>query len=414
MIADWLRGHGIPWFIRDEAVSGRPFVTEAVSGVIRWRRWLEHVISKIAKRPPPAPVLPHLLLGLYQLLIMDDVPCFAAVNETVESAREAGLATPLVRFLNGALRTAAAFADTFKKERLILPAPIRESYPDILYSRWAKEYGNAAALSLCEWSNTRPCVVVRPRPDRISLEKYSCMLKEAGIRASPHPFDPKRFLIIESSVPASMMPGYEEGLFYVQDPATAVAVDLLDPRPGQKILDACAAPGGKTALIADSIATGRGEVAATDCNVSRLHRLRQNLRRLRIDNVFTAKLNAADMDEVKRFCKGKRFDRILIDAPCTSTGVIRRRPDIKWRFSETRLQTATRTQKMLLLTLSEALEIGGRLVYCTCSMEPEENEQLICSFLRDNVRLRLLVEKKIWPPETKTDGAYAAVLERTA
>jgi len=408
MIAEWLRAGRIPWFLLNEVPSSRQFVTETVSGVIRWRRWLEHILSRIAARPPPQSVLPYLLLGLYQIMVMDDVPVYAAVNETVKSARESRIPAPLARFLNAALRTAGAEAQSFKAERFSLPAPIRESHQDIMFRRWAERYGRSAALSLCVWNNSRPRVVLRPR---IPLDEYSLMLKNNGVRFRPHRFDPARFLVIESPRPVRELPGYAEGMFYVQDPATAVPVDMLDPRPGHDILDACAAPGGKTAIMADMVAPA-GAVTACDSSPARLRRLAVNLQRLRISNVSVAQLDAADPAEISRFCRSRLFDRILLDAPCTGTGVIRRRPDIKWRFTTERLEKAARVQAMLLASLSAALKPGGRLVYSTCSMEPEENEQLVRNFLAGHPWMKMVSEKRIFPPATETDGAYAAVLEK--
>jgi 16S rRNA (cytosine967-C5)-methyltransferase len=208
------------------------------------------------------------------------------------------------------------------------------------------------------------------------------------------------------------LPGYNEGWFAVQDPSTALAVDLLRPQPGERILDACAAPGGKTLMMAE-LMEHRGLLVAMDSSAERLERLRENLARFGDVFVRVAEGRADDSSSLKHVLPPDArdgFDGILLDAPCTNTGVLRRRPDARWRFSLPRLQAAVQKQRALLGALAGVIAPGGRMVYSTCSLEPEENEEQVRSWLEQHPAFSMEEERALRPPDSGTDGAYATRL----
>jgi 16S rRNA (cytosine967-C5)-methyltransferase len=205
------------------------------------------------------------------------------------------------------------------------------------------------------------------------------------------------------------LPGYAEGHFMVIDPAAVQAVDLLDPQPGDHILDACAAPGGKTALIAERLRL-KGQLVAMDLRADRLPRLRANLERLGCADFV--KVVQGDARRLRPESFG-RFDRILLDVSCSNTGVIRRKPDVRWRFSKAGLTRLGVTQQALLERAAGLVKRGGCIVYSTCSLEPEENEYLISKYLAKRTDIHLVEERKTFPPVSKTDGVYVALLQKT-
>jgi 16S rRNA (cytosine967-C5)-methyltransferase len=238
----------------------------------------------------------------------------------------------------------------------------------------------------------------------------------AHIEAKPHPFQClEKFVILPRGVAVSDVPGYKEGWFTVQDPATSASVELLDPLPGECVLDACAAPGGKTAMIA-GLMEGEGELVAMDVHDDRLETLADTVKRTGWDFVEIVKGDAAKgfplRDSSGQATAGKTFDAILLDVPCMNTGVLRRRADARWRFTRDRIETLKKTQWKILTEMSKAVKPGGRLVYSTCSLEQEENEELVNRWVRQNDGWRLAKARRLFPPKSGTDGAYAALLRK--
>ena len=276
------------------------------------------------------------------------------------------------------------------------PASVRLSHPRLLIERWTKQFGADAAIRLCEWNNRRADVVLRL--NKILVDTHL-------IAGEPHPFEPGRFLILPRGVSVANLPGFADGWFYVQDPSTSVAPSLLNPRPGETVLDACAAPGGKTMQLAE-LMQGQGTLVAMDPSADRLKPLRENIARLKWNFISVVE---GDLTKEK---PSTRFNAILLDVPCTNTGVIRRRPDARWRFSPERLRAACDKQAAILDAAAACLESGGRIVYSTCSLELEENEGQVDRWLARHAEFKLADSKKLFPPESGTDGAYAALLIR--
>jgi len=410
IVERWLSSGDFP----DRLVSAaethdRPFVMEVVYGIVRRRRLLDWVIGRLAPREPDAALRPFLLVGLYQALLLEDVTDYAAVNETVDAVKAGGMSRA-AGFLNAVLRRALREKKTLLDEITGLPTAVRESHPDILVERWTNRFGEAATLELCCWNNSRPSVAVRPNLLRTTVDDFRAALAKAGIAAEPHRFSPYDFLVLPRGVKVPDVPGYAVGLFAVHDPSTMAAVDLLDPHPGGSILDACAAPGGKTAMIAQRMA-GHGRLVSMDLYEDRLALLRKNVARMRLPGVEIVKGDANDRQVLEELAPDG-FDGILLDVPCTNTGVLRRRPDARWRFSLERLKALEKKQHSMLKNVSRHLKVGGRLVYSTCSLEYEEGEGMIKRRFRDYRDMALTREVTLFPPNSGTDGIYAACLTR--
>ena len=408
IIGEWLRDGIFPDSLMQPVTENRAFVMEVVYGVARWKRTLEWVIRRYTKRTPEDNVMPYLFTGIYQVLLMDNVADYAAVSETVEAAKREGRTT--AGFVNAILRRVLRDMDSIRRDLKKQAPGLSESHPDMLIKRWTTQFGAEKALALCRWNNTRPMVTVYPHCEEQGLALFVASLGKAGITLTPHPFDPNRFFSLPPGIRVTDVPGFDEGLFNVQDPSTVKAIDLLDPKPGEFVLDACAAPGGKTSLISERM-QDRGELVAMDLQEDRLDSLRENVGRMRMGAVRVAQGDATSEADVGALRGNRQFDRILLDVPCTNTGVLRRRPDARWRFSPEQLSQVNRIQRALLDNAARFLKPGGTMVYSTCSLEPEEDEGMVHGWVALHPRFKLIREVKLFPPETLTDGIYAASVQ---
>lgn len=391
IISSWLKSDIFPDRELDAIESSRAFIMEMVLGIVRWYGALGWIRDQRVQQKPRPEVDACILVGLYQLLFMDDVQEYAAVNETVEAAKIAG-GDRVASFVNAVLRRAQADKKIIFQALEKQSAAVRLSHPQLLIDRWMKQFGTDAAIRLCEWNNRRADVVLRVN-------------RTIQIEGQPHPFAPDRFLVLPRGVSVTSLPGFADGSFYVQDPSTSIAPALLNPQPGETVLDACAAPGGKAMQIAE-LMKGQGTLVAMDPAADRLKPLRENVARLKWDFI-----NVIEGDITKQKL-ATRFDAILLDVPCTNTGVIRRRPDARWRFSPERLRVACDKQAAILDAAAGRLADGGRIVYSTCSLELEENEGQVDRWLARHPEFRLADSRKLFPPDSQTDGAYAALLVR--
>lgn len=387
------------------------FLNELVSGVVRWKLLLEWICQHYLSRSPSPALQACLLSGTYQLWFMDSVPDYAAVHTTTEVARffagEGGAA-----LVNAILRNIQRNRQKLLSELDQAPLHVRKSHPLTLWQRWEAHWGTQKAVALADWNNQRPELVIRIRTAVISTEAYRNELAVSGIETQPHPAAPDQFLVIKNRGRVAELPGYEQGFFVVQDPATRLAVDLLHLKPGLRVLDGCAAPGGKTIMTADRMGP-EAEIVAVDRSRHRLALLRENLSRCGISTVRCLQLDLSSTDAAAQLGEHS-FDRILLDVPCTNTGVIRRHSDIKWSWSEERLHRTIQLQRRLLESAVRLLSPQGRLVYSTCSLEPEENSLLIEDWLREHPEFVLEEMIETFPPESGTDGIFAARLGRRA
>jgi len=406
----WLCAGDFPDRMLDEIQAPRAFVTEVVLGVVRWYRLLTWVQERVAPRPPRPRLRSYMLTGFYELLRMDAAQPHATVAETVESAktwvspRETG-------FLNAVLRRVAREREALLQELGRQPDGVRLSHPDLLLERWARSFGAERARRMCAWNNQPARVTITVCTSKIAMDAFRAALRAEGIEAEPHAYAPERCLTLPRAVRVRDVPGYDTGWFTVQDPSTLLSVALLAAQPGHRVLDACAAPGGKTLLIADGM-RGEGEIRAGDRYEDRLARLRENIRRCGWSNILVECWDAADADTFRTRAGSESFDRILLDVPCTNTGVIRRRPDAKWRFSLERLGQHSALQWKLLSVTAPMLKPSGRLVYSTCSVEAEENNELTSRWLEAHPAYEEEETRELLPGESGTDGAYAACLRQ--
>lgn len=414
IIAQWMETGDFPDRMMNRVISSRGFVMEVTYGVVKWKRELEWILKQCMKQLPGIPLRAHLMVGLYQSLHMDTVEAYAAVNETVAAVKEQ-FGQAEVNFVNAVLRRVLREKPQVLEALKSQPAGVRLSHPELLLKRWTSAFGESDAVALCEWNNTRAEVTLRINTQRIQMADFRDRLSSAGIRVEPNTFDPARFCTLSRGVNIEDIPGFEDGWFIVQDPSTLMAVDMLDPRPQERILDACAAPGGKTVAIAERI--GAGTLTAMDIHADRMGFLNDNLERMGLDGVRVVE---GDMTECRKGgagipeLAGLVYDGILLDVPCMNTGVLRRRADARWRFSLERLAKVNETQRAILDGAAEKVRVGGRIVYSTCSLESEEDEGLVASWLKDHPGFELVRERKLFPPRDGVDGAFAAILKRTA
>jgi 16S rRNA (cytosine967-C5)-methyltransferase len=347
-------------------------------------------------------------VGLYQLLFMD-VEEYAAINETVDAAKGRPGGPGNAKMINAVLRRAQRENEEIFSELKRQPDDIRLSHPDFMLQRWTRQYGEIETRKLANWNNQPPETILRVEPRMISPADFVSKMEEAGIELKLHPFsDREIFYILPRGFAVHKLPGYAEGWFTVQDPATSVSVDLLRPFPGEAVLDACAAPGGKTAMIASRM-RGEGELVAMDVHDDRIAVLSENMNRLDLDWVELVKGDARDPQKA---LGERKFDAILLDVPCLNTGVLRRRIDARWRVNSNRIKAMAEVQYEILSACAELLKENGRLVYSTCSLEPEENEDLIARWVREHPGFSKAKAKKTFPPKDGADGAFAAVIRR--
>jgi len=371
----------------------RAWTREVLFGLIRHLAEIDFIIDRLRQGEIDADTRVLLRLGIYQLWHMR-IAEHAAVNETVNLAGRAR------GFVNAILRRALRERDALDNALAKAPAHIRLSHPEFLIRRWAEQFGEEAALALCAINNEPSEVYVRAN----GLRATATELAQSVPGAEVSPFHPKA--VRTPRLPDSWLSG---GMCYVQDPSTLIACDMLDPQPADQVLDACAAPGGKTTYLAE-LMNGQGHIIACDLWKSRVEFLQRNIRRLGIRNTQPI---VADLMKPHELLKPASFDRILLDAPCSNTGVIRRRVDVRWRLSEEDFVRMPQHQFALLRRMVELLKPGGVLVYSTCSLEREEDEQVIERALRELPGLTCTEQRRTRPWIDRVDGAFAARIERS-
>lgn len=398
----WAKGYSyIDSLIEKQAAKNslskqdRALLKSLVSCVLRNRRLLDFWIAKLRKGKLDHETRDILRVGLAQLLLLG-IADHAAVNETVNCGKAStrGL-------INAVLRQAIERRPRLVGQGQDLPIPEKLSHPDWLWKRWRSAFGKPNAERLLKWNNQPAKTYARinslkgEAPEVAQHENTKALEGIDGFYEllSPPPHD-----------------WIKNGLIYIQDPATRHSVELLNPKPGESVLDACAAPGGKSVMIAAAMQND-GAILCTDSNEKRLPRLHENLENL---GVNIAQVEIHDwMQPAPKDWHGK-FDAILLDVPCSNTGVIRRRIDARWRITPESIIEIQAIQKAILTHALPCIKEGGRIVYSTCSIENEENSDFITQFLADHSEWALDGEHKALPHINKTDGAYAARLVKKA
>jgi 16S rRNA (cytosine967-C5)-methyltransferase len=426
--------------------ADRGLCHEIVYGIVRWQAALDWLIARKTNGRGQRTGLQNLLrLGLYQIFWLDRIPPHAAVHETVELAKRGGFGQQ-AGFINAILRHyLREFGETKKilADLKISQPALGWSHPEWLVARWQKHFGPEKTAQLLEWNNTPPKTFARVNtlkfsgtgvsPVSCSATKLAAPMKHTGETLVPLPRNSGDLLTrwrdenveydfvrrdwleenlvfeLKSHPPLNSLASFREGWFYVQDPSTPLAVTELNPQPGETVLDLCAAPGGKTTFVAQ-LMRNEGKIVACDISKDRLKLLRENCQRLGVTCVQFVGVQALACapDTLKR--ELQQFDRILVDAPCSNTGVMRRRVDLRWRISPEEISRLQQTQLDLLQLAAPKLKPGGILVYSTCSLEPEENGEVVKEFLRVHAGFKLENERELLPFADNVDGAYVAAL----
>ncbi len=378
LLKDLLRRHFSPFPGSD--LRDRSLVMELVKGTLRWRGRIDYLLEKLLTRPlasVPVRIQNALRLGAYQILFLDRIPDRAAVNESVELARTCGHEGH-VRFVNGVLRNLIR-----RKDRIPFPDPsdgvaclaVIYSYPEWLVRRWVDRFGKSRAESFLQSFNLSPKLFLRVNTWSIEVEECMEAIARTGREIRRDPWIPEALEVVGGGE-VTALPGFAEGWFYVQDTGSMLVSHLVGARPGERILDACAAPGGKSSHLAQMMGD-RGEIVALDENPARIGRLQKNIDRLHL-SIVRPRLGDAAAVTFPDF-----FDRVLIDAPCSGLGTLRRHPEAKWRKREEDLVRHQERQLAILRNIARLVRPGGVLVYSTCSLEPEEDENVIETFLRE-------------------------------
>lgn len=427
----------IPSRLLDEQLADSPLspgqrghATDLVHGVVRRQPTLDLLLKRFIRRPLPqveAGALVWLRVAAWELLF-STTPSYAVLNETAEAVKRQGQ-PQWTGFLNGVLRAltrdltdsmvfqpaANALPLDSGNYRVLQSSPFPDpatdplgyfrdafSFPEWLVARWAGRVESPQLLRLGFWFNTPPRPTLRVNTLVTTRELLLARLREAGIGAEEgrHP----HAIRLAQSVRVTTLPGFDEGWFAVQDESAMEAATRLAVQPGERVLDLCAAPGGKTLHLA-ALMRNEGEIIAADSDQRRLKQVADSARRLHA-SIITCETIPAD---TSRLPAGP-FDAVLLDVPCSNTGVLGKRPEVRWRLTPADLVELPQIQSRLLQAALRLVRPGGRLLYSTCSIEPEENGQLIQRVLRKQKRLRLVEERLHWPGEP-CDGAYQALLQ---
>jgi 16S rRNA (cytosine967-C5)-methyltransferase len=399
--------------------TDKTLVKKLVLGVTKWRERLDWILKSYLTRGPEKlnPWIKNVLrLGVYQIIFLDRIPPWAVVDEAVKLAEQYGN-RGTKGLINAVLRRVVREGDNVDYPDIETdPAAylsVYYSHPLWVVKRWIKRYGSTVTAELCRFDNTQPKIFIRVNSLRTTPEKLIRELKTKGIKARPNQLLPD-FLELESAEGLFKTRCFLEGHFQVQDPGAGVAVLLLAPRLGERVLDMCSAPGGKATQIAE-IMKNQGLILALDRHKGRLRMFRENIKRLGIQII------QAKAEDALNFTS-EPFDRVLVDVPCSGSGTLCRRADARWKMQE-KIEELTALQLALLERGARLLKPRGVLVYSTCSIEPEENEMVVEGFIKENPQFKL--EKatfvlpsiaddyvEIFPPRDHCDGSFAARIRR--
>ena len=437
----------------------RGLVTELVYGSVRRQRTLDALIDQLAKKPAskqPSDLRTILHLGLYQLRYLSQIPPSAAVNSTVELAKENNF-SGLTGFVNGLLRQYIRLslvgqasclplleggqdahstsqlikqggqdAHSTKQDPIKLPENpverlgILHSFPDWIVQVWLEQLGDAETEQLCEWMNTSPTIDLRVNILRTSIEEVEAAMQSAGIAVSRIPHLPQGLRLTGTIGTIANLPGFSQGWWSIQDSSAQLVSYLLDPQPGEVIIDACAAPGGKTTHIAELIGDN-GTVWGCDRTPSRLKKLQENTHRLSLNSIQICTGDSRNQSQFTNIA-----DRVLLDAPCSGLGTLHRRADARWRHTKETVTELATLQGELLEQTATWVKPGGSLAYSTCTLHPLENENIIKAFLErhphwqiespiPNSNLATFTTPegwlKVWPHRHQMDGFFMVLLK---
>lgn len=396
----------------------RAFLMEIVYGVLRYRDALDWILKNFLKKPSALGDFTrnNLRAALYQIYYMR-VPDWAVVNEAVEIEKASGKPSLVNAVLRNVLKKKHIITLPVETGSAVSRMSINTSHPEWLIRRWIDRFGKHEASLLSEANNTVPPFTIRTNTLRTTRDELLATLSAHDVLAEPTVFSPEGITVKNARTHEEL--AFAGGLFLVQDEASQLVSHLLGPRPGERVLDACAAPGGKTTHIAQ-LMNNSGVVVAAEKKTERIHRLKENINKLGITCVDIINADATELPPMET------FDRILLDAPCSATGVIRRNPDVKYRNKTRNLPAYKSRQAELLSAVSKLLKTGGVLVYSVCSTEPDEGEDVVNEFLKTDEDFRIIdaeadfsggfTEKgffRTYPHKNNMDGFFGAILCRT-
>lgn len=362
----------------------RAFATELTYGTLRTMNTLDWVISRFLREPLASLsvwVRNILRMGTYQIMFLDKVPPAAACNEAVELAKKYANYR-VVRFVNGVLRNITRNIDNIKypdiKSDPVSHVSLKYSHPTWMVERWLKEYGLNQTIELCKANNVSPPNIIRTNTLRNTRDELIARLKEEGVRATKTKYAPEG-LEVKGFLSYRSLASFKEGLFQIQDESSMLVGHVLNPVQGSRVIDAAAAPGGKATHLAQ-LMNNTGEVLAVDLHPHKLELIKENCRRLGITNINCEVGDARQMpEELYNWA-----DYVLLDAPCSGLGVLRRRPDSRWRKEAYQIPAIVKLQREMLESVSKCVRPGGVLVYSTCTITREENLGQIKAFLREH------------------------------
>ena len=407
--------------------ADRRLATELIYGTVRRQRTLDALIDQLGKRraeQQPADLRRILHIGFYQLRYLDHVPPHAVVDTTVQLAKQAHLGK-LSGVVNGMLRQYLRLREGGDPLQLpndkLQALGVLHSYPDWIIQAWQQLLPTPDVAKLCEWFNQVPKIDLRVNRLRATVDHVITALTEHGLTVMPHGNSPDAIRIVGPTGNVRQLPGYDEGWWMVQDASAQLVGYLVNPQPGETIIDACAAPGGKTAHIAELMGDS-GRVLGCDRTSSRLNKIRQNVKRLQLNSIETVLGDSREHPEFKGIA-----DRVLLDVPCSGLGTLHRHADARWRQNPEAIAGLTKLQRELLEAAVDWVKPGGVLVYSTCTLHPDENQNLIQAFLADHPDWQIhppsekspvapfITEQgwtTVWPHQQDMDGFFMVRLQR--
>ena len=406
----------------------RRFVTELVYGTVRQQRTLDTLIDRLGSRPAekqPPKLLLILRLGLYQLRYLQSPS--ATVNTSVELAKANQLGR-LSGVVNGLLRQYLRLTEA-GEDLLALPEDpvkalgIRYSYPDWVVNLWVQQVGLEEAEQLCQWLNQPPHLDLRVNQQQTTIATVQEAFAAVGIETQPIPGVANGLRLPYHRGAVTQFPGYGQGWWTIQDASAQLVGQLLDPQPGELVLDICSAPGGKATQLAELMGD-TGTVWACDRTPSRLKKVRENCQRLRLSSL---QIHTGDSRDLHPFYG--RADRVLVDAPCSGLGTLNRHADARWRQNPSSMAALTQLQHELLWEGARCIKPGGSLVYATCTLNPAENEEVVKKFLKSHSGWMIQPPQgqwvsqldaepsgwiKVWPHRHQMDGFFMVKLQKLA
>lgn len=390
-------------------------ISELVYGVTTWRLTLDEIIKKYSKiklKKISPWIINILRMGIYQIIFLDKIPKSAAVNESVNLAKRYGHSSSS-NFVNAILRKVEKtdYDDFFEIEDDTDRISKTTSMPKWIVEELVKENGIKIAEQICKNSNLKPNITIRVNRLKIAKKELIQKLEQKGIECKEpenEEMNTQDFLILSKVKNIENLQEFKDGFFTVQDLSAGQTAKILDPRPGERVLDACSAPGGKTTYLAE-LMENKGKIKAWDIHEHRTKLVEQNANRLGINIIETQVKDATQYDK----SLDEKFDKILLDVPCLGIGVIKRKPDIKWQRKPEDIEEITLIQRKILENCSKYLKKGGTLVYSTCSILKEENEEIVMKFLSENKQFEIDGENMVnILPNKEKDGFFICKIYR--